>query len=115
MISSILMRSVFLTAMKNELTWATPRLELGQIMQLAKVIGRATSTVKHPTLKGWRMLLVQPLDPVGAPDGAPQLVIDNLGGGKGDTVMISSDGKTAREMVGSDNTPARWHVLGIVD
>jgi ethanolamine utilization protein EutN len=71
-------------------------------MQLAKVIGRATSTVKHPTLKGWRMLLVQPLGPNGGPDGAPQLVIDNQGGGKGD-------------MVGADNTPARWHVLGIVD
>ena len=84
-------------------------------MQLAKVIGRATSTVKHPTLKGWRMLIVQPLDAKGGPDGAPQLVIDNLGGGQGDTVIISSDGKTARELVGSENTPARWHTLGIVD
>ncbi len=84
-------------------------------MQFAKVIGRATSTVKHPTLKGWRMLLVQPLDPTGGADGSPQLVIDNQGGGKGDTVIISSDGKTAREMVGADTTPARWHVLGIVD
>lgn len=84
-------------------------------MQIAKVIGRATSTVKHPTLKGWRMLLVQPLDPAGRADGAPQLVIDNQGGGRGDTVIISSDGKAAREMVGSDNTPARWYVMGIVD
>lgn len=84
-------------------------------MQLARVVGRATSTVKHPTLKGWRMLLVQPLTPTGGADGAPQLVIDNQGGRKGDTVIISSDGKTAREMVGSDNTPARWYVLGIVD
>ncbi|MBS0204508.1 MAG: EutN/CcmL family microcompartment protein [Planctomycetes bacterium] len=84
-------------------------------MQLARVVGRATSTVKHPTLKGWRMLLVQPLTPTGGADGAPQLVIDNQGGRKGDTVIISSDGKTAREMVGSENTPARWYVLGIVD
>ena len=84
-------------------------------MQFAKVIGRATSTVKHPTLKGWRMLLVQPLDSKGAADGAPQLVIDNQGGRQGDTVIISSDGKAAREMVGAENTPARWHVMGIVD
>ena len=61
------------------------------------------------------MLLVQPLDVKGAADGAPQLVIDNQGGGIGDTVMISSDGKAAREMVGSDTTPARWHVMGIID
>lgn len=84
-------------------------------MQFAKVVGRATATVKHPTLKGWRMLLVQPLAPNGGPDGAPQLVIDNQGGGIGDTVIISSDGKAAREMVGADTTPARWHVMGIVD
>ena len=84
-------------------------------MQLGKVIGRATSTVKHPTLKGWRMLLVQPLDPKGGPDGAPQLVIDNQGGRMGDTVIICSDGKAAREMVGSDNTPARWRVMGLLD
>lgn len=84
-------------------------------MQLGKVIGRATSTIKHPTLKGWRMLIVQPLGVDGVPDGAPQLVIDNQGGGRGDTVLISADGKAARDMVGSDNTPARWHVLGIVD
>ena len=84
-------------------------------MQLATVIGRATSTVKHSSLKGWRMLFVQPLDAKGGADGAPQLVIDNQGGGKGDLVIISSDGKTAREMVGVDTTPARWHVMGIVD
>lgn len=90
-------------------------LEARRIMQFATVIGRATSTVKHSTLKGWRMLLVQPLDARGEADGAPQLVIDNQGGSRGDTVIISSDGKTAREMVGSENTPARWHVLGIVD
>ena len=84
-------------------------------MQFARVIGRATSTVKHPSLVGWRMLLVQPVCPDGGADGAPQLVIDNQGARKGDTVIVSSDGKTARVMVGADNTPARWHVLGIVD
>ncbi|MBX3451625.1 MAG: EutN/CcmL family microcompartment protein [Planctomycetaceae bacterium] len=84
-------------------------------MQLATVIGRATSTVKHPTLSGWRLLLVQPFGHGGKADGPPQLVIDRFGGGRGDTVMISSDGRTAREMVGADNTPARWHVLGLVD
>lgn len=84
-------------------------------MQLGTVVGRATSTVKHPTLKGWRMLLVQPLDSKGGPDGAPQLVIDHMGGRMGDTVLICSDGKAARELVGADTTPARWHVMGIVD
>ncbi len=84
-------------------------------MQLAKVIGRATSTIKHPTMQGWRLVLTQPLGVNGQPDGAPQLVIDNQGAGRGDTVMISSDGKSAREMVGTDITCVRWTIMGIVD
>lgn len=84
-------------------------------MQLAKVIGRATSTVKHPTMQGWRLILTQPLGANGQADGAPQLVIDNQGAGRGDTVIISSDGKRAREMVGTDITCVRWTIMGIVD
>jgi len=84
-------------------------------MQLAKVVGRATATVKHDTLTGWRLLLIQPLDGKGAADGDPQLAIDNLGSRKGDTVMATTDGSAVREMVGKDNTPIRWAVLGIAD
>jgi ethanolamine utilization protein EutN len=84
-------------------------------MQLATVIGHATSTVKHPTLSGWRLLVVQPLDAAGSPDGPPILAIDALGCGKGDRVILTSDGKGVREMVGADNTPIRWAVMGIAD
>jgi ethanolamine utilization protein EutN len=84
-------------------------------MQLGKVIGRATSTVKHPTMNGWRLLLAQPLLRDGTADGAPQLVLDDLGAGRGDTVILSADGKSARELVGTEKTPVRWTVMGIVD
>lgn len=84
-------------------------------MQLGQVVGRATSTVKHPTLSGWRLLLVQPLDVKGGADGEPQLAIDDLGSGRGDTVMLSTDGAAVRKMIGSDNTPARWVVIGVAD
>jgi ethanolamine utilization protein EutN len=84
-------------------------------MQMGKVIGRATSTVKHSTMQGWRMLLAQPLLRDGRPDGAPQLVLDHLGAGRGDLVILSSDGKSARELVGTEKTPVRWTVMGIVD
>lgn len=84
-------------------------------MQLGKVIGRATSTVKHPTMQGWRLLLAQPLGRDDKPDGAPQLVLDHLGAGRGDTVILSADGKSARELVGTEKTPVRWTVMGIVD
>ncbi len=84
-------------------------------MQLAKVIGRATSTVKHATLQGWKLLIVQPLGVQDKSDGEPVLAIDSLGGGRGDRVMISSDGKYVREIMASNNTPVRWVVIGIQD
>jgi ethanolamine utilization protein EutN len=84
-------------------------------MQLAEVIGHATSTVKHPTLHGWRMVFVQPLDARLGPDGVPILAIDSLGGSRGDWVIISSDGKAARELVGAENSPVRWMVIGLAD
>lgn len=84
-------------------------------MNLGRVIGQATSTVKHPTLDGWRLLVVQPLNNAGQADGDPVMSIDNLGAGRGDTVMISSDGKAVREMMGSNNTPVRWAVIGLQD
>ena len=84
-------------------------------MQLGKVVGRATATVKHETLAGWRMLLVQPLDARGKPDGDPQLAIDNLGCRRTDTVMLTTDGAAVRDIVGKQNTPIRWAVIGIAD
>jgi fumarylacetoacetase len=42
-------------------------------MQLGLVVGTATATVKHPTLTGWKLLVVQPLLADGrSPDGDPQ-------------------------------------------
>ena len=38
-----------------------------------------------------------------------------LGCGVGQTVIIDSDGKGARELIGSEKTPARWYTVGIVD
>lgn len=84
-------------------------------MQLAEVIGHATATVKHPSLDGWRMLVVQPLGADGKGDGSPLIAIDDIGGRKGDRVMLTSDGGSVREMIGRSDTPVRWAVLGIVD
>jgi len=66
-------------------------------------------------MEGWKLLVVQPLEPGGQPDGDPMLAIDSLGAGTGDTVIISSDGQGTRELVGHGNTPVRWSVVGIVD
>lgn len=84
-------------------------------MQLAKVVGRATATVKHETLAGRRLLLVQPLDARRGADGDPQLAIDEIGSRLGDLVMLTTDGAAVREIIGKNNTPIRWAVIGIAD
>jgi len=84
-------------------------------MQTARVVGHAVSTVKHASLHGWRLLVVQPLGPTDQPDGEPLLAIDQLGAGRGDRVIICNDGIGAREMVKAKNSPARWFVMGLPD
>lgn len=85
-------------------------------MQLGQVIGAATSTVRHPSLAGSKLLVVQLLAADGkSPDGEPVLAIDQLGAGGGDRVIVTSDGKSTRELLKSDTTPVRWNVMGIAD
>ena len=84
-------------------------------MQLARVVGHAVSTVKHASLQGWRLLIVQALGPDEKADGEPLLAIDSLGAGVNDRVIISNDGAGARQLVGVKNSPVRWFVMGIQD
>ncbi len=85
-------------------------------MQVGLVVGQTHSTVKHKSLEGHKLLVTQPLmvDGIRA-DGPPLLAVDRIGAGKGDRVIITSDGKAIREMFGVENSPIRWAVIGIVD
>jgi len=80
-------------------------------MRTATIKGRITSTIKHASLQGHGLLIAVP----DSPDVAPQVVIDTLGAGQGDKVIISSDGNEARKIVGDKRSPARWSVMGIID
>jgi ethanolamine utilization protein EutN len=84
-------------------------------MLLARVEGNLTSTRKHPSLEGWRLLICQPINQAGDPEGAPQVAIDAHGAGLHQRVILSSDGRAARKAVGNDKSPARWMIIGIVD
>lgn len=85
-------------------------------MLQGRVLGTTTATVKHPSMTGWKLLIVQPMLADGqTPDGDPVLAVDSRGAGIGETVIVSSDGRATRELLGSNTTPVRWSVLGIVD
>lgn len=85
-------------------------------MQVAKVVGKAVSTVKHKSMEGCKLLVCKPLLADGkTTDGFPIIVVDGIGAGAGDKVLITSDGRGAREMLGVEATPVRWTVIGIQD
>jgi ethanolamine utilization protein EutN len=85
-------------------------------MQVALVIASTTATNKHASLRGQKLLVVQPQMADGqSPDGDPLVAVDCVGAGAGERVMITSDGRSAREFLGVDNTPVRWTIIGICD
>lgn len=84
-------------------------------MQLGRVVGRAVSSVKHASLNGWRLSLVQLLNAENKADGEPLLVIDPLGASIDSLVILTNDGASTRKLVEHGNSPARWMVMGICD
>ena len=85
-------------------------------MQEARVLGSAIATVKHSSMEGCKLLVVQPYLADGkTPDGHPLLAVDAVGAGRGENVIITSDGRAAREYLNAEATPVRWTVIGICD
>jgi ethanolamine utilization protein EutN len=84
-------------------------------MQLGRLIGHATATIKHPSLNGCRMAVVQPLNVARDPEADPVIAVDRHSAGTGQVVILNTDGKAARDVIGNDKTPVRYFVIGIVD
>lgn len=84
-------------------------------MQTALVLGHVTATVKHPSLNGWKMVVLQPLDIRNKPDEFPQIAIDPLGARQGDYVFFTSDTKYIQQLTGKKDSPIRFSIQGILD
>ncbi len=84
-------------------------------MQTAIIVGHATATVKQASMVGWKLLIAQVLAVDDRPDGEPILVIDNLGAGLEDRVIVCNDGAGTRKLMDSKTSPVRWFVMGICD
>jgi ethanolamine utilization protein EutN len=81
----------------------------------AQVVGRAVSSHCHPSLKGCKMLICQPLDELGIPGGAPMVAIDLFGAGLPSKVFVSTDGVGARHLVHDEFSPIRNFIQGVID
>ena len=86
-------------------------------MQLAKVVGNLVSTHKNETIRGKKLLFVQPIDEKLVPFGNELLAIDGVGAGIGDTVLIMNEGGSARMVTNavSPYAPIELCIAGIVD
>ncbi len=84
-------------------------------MILARVAGRITSTIHHPTMAGRKLLVLDKLDAQGRPTGGYVIAIDSIGAGAGETVIVLDEGGGAGQILGRKGMPIRSVVVGIVD
>jgi len=84
-------------------------------MFIARIDGSLTSTIKHKSLRGMRLLIGQRLEADGAEVGEPLVLMDDLGAGIGSHVLVTTDGDLARQTLADNTTPSRMMVVGIID
>ena len=84
-------------------------------MILARVVGTVVATQKHARFEGAKLLLVQPLTLDDKPRGTALLVVDSLGAGVDEKVLIVMEGRAAGEALGQKGAPVDAAVIGIVD
>ncbi len=84
-------------------------------MKICRVFGSVVATVAHPSYAGRALLWVHPEDATGACSGPDILAIDTVQAGPGDRVLVLSEGRGARQILGDPKAPVRSVIVGIVD
>lgn len=83
-------------------------------MLVVKVVGDVVASQKVDGIMGHKLLLVQPLDPKGAPKGNPLVATDAVGAGPGEWAIVCQ-GSSARMTPVSEGRPVDAVVIGIID
>lgn len=84
-------------------------------MILATVEGNLVSTVKIPPFHAKRLMVVQPVDLQGRPEGKQVLAVDNVNAGVGDLVICVNEGSSAQLIFNDKTLPLQMVIVGIVD
>ncbi len=85
-------------------------------MLIARVIGEAVATHKHPAHEGRKLLLVQPLNLDMTDRGDAVVALDGIGAGVGDLVLVTMEGFSAMTAVGRPPfSPIDMAVIGYID
>ena len=83
-------------------------------MILARVVGNVVATRKDPRLEGKKLLILQPVNPQGKPEGNYVVAVDTVSAGNRELVIAVS-GSSARMADGCKDTPVDTSIIGIVD
>ena len=83
-------------------------------MLLGKVIGSVWATRKYESIKGYKILLVQPLNSDNEKLGDPIMALDTVGSGPGETIFYIT-GSEAVIPLDVDMAPVDASIVGIVD
>lgn len=84
-------------------------------MRICQVVGSIVSTVKNHNLLNEKLLLVQPLDLDGRPNGGELIAIDDVDAGIGDKVLVIFEGRAARDIRHKTVFPVRAVIVGVID
>ena len=84
-------------------------------MHIGRVVGEVISTLKHESLYGEKLLLVERLDPEHNVIGPVHIAMDAALAGYGDTVLMISEGRSAQTILQKDTSPVRDVIVGIID
>jgi microcompartment protein CcmK/EutM len=82
-------------------------------VQIARVLCHVVATRKHAAYEGHKLLLVEPLGRELTTAGEELLAIDLVDAGVGDLVLVSSEGRFAREIAGA-TSPVRSTIIAVL-
>ena len=83
-------------------------------MLIARVTGLVVATMKHPSLIGSKLLIVQETDAAGKAEGRPMVAVDAVDAGEGDLVLVTQ-GSGARQTDITLDRPVDNIIMAIVD
>lgn len=83
-------------------------------MYLARVMGTVVATRKDDRLEGFKLLVVQPVDPEGRDTGASVVAVDTVSAGFTEMVLVVT-GSSARMTARTKDCPVDAAIIGIVD
>ncbi|AKN32817.1 ethanolamine utilization protein EutN [Clostridium carboxidivorans P7] len=81
-------------------------------MIAARLIDNIWATRKADSLNGLKFMLAEEIG--GTDSGRRFIVVDNIGAGIGDRVIVST-GSSARRMLGNEDIPVDAVVIGMID